>query len=186
MDQSAAATVGVLLIGVMQRQPDGEHRAAAGRVRHRRPRRRAARPARAPATARRRARPTPRVGDESAWVKRSKTVGRNSGSMPGPVSRTVMHAWSLVSSVTSTLPPRGVNLIALASRCQTTWRRRLASPRTTAGTGPVLTFSRHVLRGRGARDLRHRFGRAPSPATRRARRAAAGRSAPSTCRAGRR
>ena len=75
--------------------------------------------------------PWARVGLESAWRKRSNTCGRNSGSMPTPSSRTSSRTRSgRRRSRTSTLPPAGVNLMALASRFQTICCRRAGSPRT--------------------------------------------------------
>ena len=84
------------------------------------------------------ARPRPRppwrrVVVESAWRKRSKTCGRNSGAMPSPVSR---HAGSRRRrrsgrAGSPRVRPAGVNLIALESRFQTTcWSRsRVAGDR---------------------------------------------------------
>ena len=78
--------------------------------------------------------PCRRVVLASAWRKRSKTCGRNSGLMPMPVSMTLISTCELTRSrSTWTWPPLGVNLTALESRFQTTCWSRAASPVTGAG-----------------------------------------------------
>ncbi len=73
--------------------------------------------------------PACRVADESACVKRSKARGKNSGEMPCPLSCTVSRASSPdACTATSIAPPRGVNLIALAIKCQAICRSRVGSP----------------------------------------------------------
>ena len=75
-------------------------------------------------------------------MKRSKIRGRNSGSIPRPLSVTVNRASPRDPSTRrSIVPPRGVNLIAFVSRCQAIWRRRLSSPRTTTGVSGTETLS---------------------------------------------
>ena len=92
-----------------------------------------------------RPRPSPpwrRVMVESAWRKRSKMKGRNSAATPSPVSVTVICARpSARCSRTSTRPPEAVNLMAFASRFQTTCCRRLASPVTCRAAGSRITAS---------------------------------------------
>ena len=58
-----------------------------------------------------------RLLDESACRKRSKTWGRNAGSMPGPLSSTVRRTWELIASSRTWTRPAfsGTNLIALES-----------------------------------------------------------------------
>ena len=69
--------------------------------------------------------PNRRVIDRSAWWNRSKTCGRNSPRMPAPSSATPISACVRVARrVTSTWPPRGVNLTAFDSRFHTTCCRR--------------------------------------------------------------
>ena len=76
--------------------------------------------------------PWRRVLELSACRKRSNRCGRNSGVMPCPVSVTVMTTSAPAPAhSSSTRPPRGVNLIALESRFQTTCCRRPGSPETT-------------------------------------------------------
>ena len=88
--------------------------------------------------------PWARVGLESAWRKRSKTWGRKSGSMPAPSSRTSSRTRSgRRRTRTSTRPPAGVNLMALARRFQTTCWRRAGSPRT-APAPSSMSISRTI------------------------------------------
>src|SRR5262249_1573793 len=55
---------------------------------------------------------------------RSKTCGSASGAMPTPVSVTTISTSSSRGTVpTRTVPPGGVNLIALDTRLTNTWRR---------------------------------------------------------------
>ncbi|MND09482.1 hypothetical protein D3C83_328490 [compost metagenome] len=62
-----------------------------------------------------------RVIERSRWEKRVNTCGRKSASIPMPVSVTRKRAKSEDASTTTvTCPPRGVNLIALVSRFDTT------------------------------------------------------------------
>src|SRR5205823_10129664 len=85
------------------------------------------------------ARPSPsppcaRVVVESAWRKRSKMYGRNSGAMPWPVSATrTTTCGSSRSTVTVTRPPEGVNLIALDSRFHDLLQAMCVAPRRTGG-----------------------------------------------------
>ena len=73
--------------------------------------------------------PWVRVIELSACQKRSKMRGKNSLEIPLPVSATVMATCeSRRSTVTSTLPPRGVNLMAFVKRFHATCWRRSASP----------------------------------------------------------
>src|SRR5947199_223935 len=61
--------------------------------------------------------PARRAAEVSAWLKRSKTCGRNSGWMPMPLSFTCSCTRSaFLCSTTSIVPRSGVNLTALESR----------------------------------------------------------------------
>ena len=86
-----------------------------------------------------RPRPSPpcaRVLDPSACRNRSNTWGRKARGIPGPVSSMTISAWvSARRRRSSTRPPRGVNLMALASRFQTTCCRRSGSAETGMAAG---------------------------------------------------
>ena len=105
------------------------------------------------------ARPTPsppalRVGDESAWVKRSKMRGRNSGRCRGRCrGRSAGHRGRRRPTAISTVPPRGVNLIALASSCQAIWRSRVGSPWTATPASVSVDVDSHAF---GLRRRRRR------------------------------
>ncbi len=84
-----------------------------------------------------RPRPNPpwrRVVVPSAWLKRLNRCLRNSGAIPSPSSLTCTTKQSCSRHrLTVTWPSTGVNLIALDSRFDSTWRRRVASPNTGQG-----------------------------------------------------
>src|SRR5262249_31764416 len=94
------------------------------------------------------------VRDMSPWLKRSKTAGRKSGSMPRPESLTIrLTRWPARFIRNSTRPPSGVNLIAFCNRFQTTCRSRAASQSNCFGALP----------NRAVRSIRLAYaGRAPS------------------------
>ena len=87
-------------------------------------------------------RPVPpylRVVVPSAWTKLSKTAAWRSGGMPMPVSRTEKRSETepdacAVGWTAMTISPDSVNLMALPARFTRTWRIRLGSPRSHAGT----------------------------------------------------
>lgn len=85
-------------------------------------------------------RPVPpylRVVEESTWVKLSKIPWSLSAGMPMPVSETEKRNApdaARSGSIRSATSPRSVNLIALPSKFTSTWRKRVGSPVTQAGT----------------------------------------------------
>ncbi len=80
-----------------------------------------------------------RVGEPSTWRNRSKTCGRSLSGMPAPSSSTLTRHRSDSRSMRTTIrPKRGVNLIALTSRFQSTCWSRRGSARTagrSSGSG---------------------------------------------------
>ena len=74
--------------------------------------------------------PKARVEVASSWRKRSKTCGKNSGTMPMPVSLIVTSTWlSTCANSTRTRPPLGVNLMAFEMRFHATCCKRSGRPR---------------------------------------------------------
>ena len=93
----------------------------------------------------------PRLVDASAWRNRSKTYGRNSGSMPAPVSRhgQIGAATPLRATVTSTRRRVGVNFTAFDSRFQTTCCSAIGvADEQRLGVGRELDLDRDLLRRR--------------------------------------
>ena len=83
-----------------------------------------------------RPRPVPPLGASSARQKRSKTCGRSSGRIPGPLSSTASTAASPSARTrTVTEPPAGVWATALSTRIVTSCRRRSGSPVHDGGQG---------------------------------------------------
>ncbi|MNO96993.1 hypothetical protein D3C76_886860 [compost metagenome] len=85
------------------------------------------------------ARPSPvppncRVIPASAWANGWKMRWRDSSGMPMPVSRTLMRTPPAAGSTRTSTRPARVNLRALDNRLLTTWRTRVGSPATCAGS----------------------------------------------------
>src|SRR5438552_2095446 len=95
--------------------------------------------------------PARRAAEVSAWLKRSKTCGRNSGWMPMPLSFTCsctrsafLCRWTLI------VPPSGVNFTAFDSRFDASCCRRPASPITMiAGSSGEKRSSRCLATATG-------------------------------------
>ena len=90
--------------------------------------------------------PWARVLELSPCRKRSKMYGMSWASMPTPVSATTISARAATPRrLTRTWPDAGVNLIALATRFQTTCWRRSGSPRTGLARGSRTDWIRMLL-----------------------------------------
>jgi hypothetical protein len=81
-------------------------------------------------------RPVPlTVSAVEARKKRSKTLAASSCGMPTPVSLTSRWAVSpWLDTVTRTVPPGRVNLIAFESRLSSVWPRRIGSAQMAGGS----------------------------------------------------
>ena len=87
--------------------------------------------------------PASRLRDRSPRAKRSNSVARTPGSIPGPSSTTRTTASSAsTASVVVTTVPDGVWVRALRSRLASTWRIRFSSPGTTTGSSGTSTSQR--------------------------------------------